>query len=130
MKATETRAVIDRYFDLMGRGEDFAICYAEDVRWTTFDGGTVVSGAPEVRDYLTGLHRNMPDIQTRPRAYADETAYVEGDCGDPRGTSTDRIAFCVAYEVAEGVIASARCYGAIGFLASVGGVDPAGGRTS
>ena len=33
MKATETRAVIDRYFDLMGRDEDFATSYAKDVRW-------------------------------------------------------------------------------------------------
>jgi hypothetical protein len=66
MKATETQAVIDHYFDLMGRGEDFAICYADDVRWTTFDGGTVVSGPTKVRGYLMGLHRNMPDIQTRP----------------------------------------------------------------
>jgi hypothetical protein len=93
--------------------------------WTTFDGVTKVLGPTEVRDYLTGLHRNMPDIQTRPRAYADETAYVEGDCADPRGTSTERIAFCVAYDVANGVITSARCYGAIGFLAPVGDVDPA-----
>ena len=126
----EIRAVIDRYFDLMGRGEDFATCYAENVRWTTFDGGTKVEGPAEVRDYLMGLHRNMPDIQTRPRAYADGTAYVEGDCVDPRGARTDRIAFCVAYDVANGVITSARCYGAIGFLAPVRGVDPAAGRTS
>ena len=45
-----------------------------------------------------------------------ETAYVEGDCADPRSTSTGRIVFCVAYDVANGVITSARCYGAIGFL--------------
>jgi hypothetical protein len=129
MKVTETRAVIDRYFDLMGRGEDFATCYAEDVRWTTFDGGTVVSGPTKVRDYLIGLHRNMPDIQTRPLAYAAETAYVEGDCADPRGASasTDRIVFCIAYDIANGVITAARCYGAIGFLAPVGSVDPAAG---
>jgi ketosteroid isomerase-like protein len=130
MKATETRGVIDRYFDLMGRGEDFATCYAEDVRWTTFDGGTEISGPTEVRDYLTVLHRNMPDIKTRPRAYADGAAYVEGDCADPRSTGTDRLAFCIAYDVADGVITSARCYGAIGFLGPVGGVDPAAGRTS
>ena len=130
MNATETRAVIDRYFDLMGRGEDFATCYAEDVRWTTFDGGTKVVGPTQVRDYLMGLHRNMPDIQTRPRAYGGETAYVEGDCVDPRSTSADRIAFCVAYDVANGVIASARCYGVIGFLAPVSGVDPAPGATA
>ena len=125
MKVTETRAVIDRYFDLMGRGDDFATCYAEDVRWTTLDGGTAVVGPTKVRDYLIGLHRNMPDIQTRPLAYAEGTAYVEGDCADPHGTGTDRIAFCVAYDVANGLITSARCYGAIGFLAPVGGVDPA-----
>ena len=130
MKATEIRAVIDHYFDLMGRGEDFATCYADDVRWTTFDGGTEVSGPTEVRDYLMGLHRNMPDIQTRPRVYADETAYVEGDCADPRSAGTDRIAFCIAYDIADGVITSARCYGAIGFLAPVVGVGPVAGRTS
>src|SRR5215212_5405677 len=127
MEATETRAVIDRYFDLMGRDEDFATCYAADARWTTFDGGTVVSGPTRIRDYLIGLHRNMPDIQTRPLAYAAGTAYVEGDCADPRSTSTDRLAFCIAYDIADGVITSARCYGPIGFLGPVGGVDPAVG---
>ncbi len=125
MKATNTQAVIDHYFELMGRGEDFSTCYAENVHWTTFDGATLVLGPSEVRDYLTGLHRNMPDIQTRPRAYADETAYVEGDCADPRSTSTGRIAFCVAYDVANGLITAARCYGAVGFLAPVGGADAA-----
>ena len=67
----------------------------------------------------------MPDIQTRPRRYADDTAYVEGDCADPRSTGTDRIAFCIAYDVADGVITVARCYGAIGFLGPVGRTDPA-----
>ena len=130
MTSTDTRAVIDRYFDLMGRGEDFATCYADHVRWMTFDGGTTVVGPTEVRDYLVGLHRNMPDSQTRPIVYADGTAYVEGDCADPRGTGADRIAFCVAYDVANGVITSARCYGELGFLAPVRGVDPAAGGTS
>ena len=125
MKNAKTRAVIDHYFELMGRGEDFAACYATDVQWTTFDGRTKVVGPKEVRDYLTGLHRNMPDIQTRPLAYADDTAYIQGDCADPRSTSTDRIAFCVAYDVANGLITSARCYGAIGFLGPIGGADPA-----
>ena len=127
MDATQPRAVITHYFDLMGRGEDFATCYAEDVSWTTFDGGTVVSGPTEVWDYLTGLHGNMPDIQTRPIAYADEAAYVEGDCADPRSASTDRIPFCIAYDIANGVFTGARCYGAIGFLAPEGSVDSASG---
>jgi hypothetical protein len=99
------------------------------VRWTTFDGGTTVLGPTKVRDYLTELHRNMPEIQTRPLAYAADTAYVEGDCADPRSASSERIEFCIAYDVANGVITSARCYGAIGFLAPVGAVDPVASRT-
>jgi SnoaL-like domain len=126
MNATETRAVIERYFDLMSRGEDFATCYADDVSWTTFDGGTTIAGPAEVRDYLVGLHRNMPDSQTRPIVYADGKAYIEGDCADPRSTHAERIAFCVAYDVANGVITSARCYGSLGFLAPVHGADPNG----
>ena len=76
MKAVETRAVIDHYFALMGRGEDFASCYDADVRWTTFDGGTVISGPTTVREYLIGLHQNMPDIRTRPLSYAAESAHL------------------------------------------------------
>ena len=124
MTGTTTQAVIDHYFELMGRGDDFGICYADDVQWTTFDGRTVVVGPAEVRDYLTGLHQNMPDIRTRPIVYAAGTVYVEGDCADPRSTSTDRIAFCIAYDVADGVIIAARCYGSIGFLGPDGGAAP------
>ena len=124
MTGTATQAVIDHYFELMRRGEDFGTCYADDVRWTTFDGETVVRGPAEVRDYLTGLHQNMPDIRTRPIAYEAGTAYVEGDCADPRSTSTDRIAFCIAYDVADGVIIAARCYGSIGFLGPDGRAAP------
>ena len=36
----------------------------------TFDGGTRVVGPTEVRDYLVGLHGNMPKRQTRPIVYA------------------------------------------------------------
>ena len=42
-----------------------------------------------------------------------------------RRTTADRIAFCIAYDIANGVITSARCYGAIEFLAPNGRVDPA-----
>jgi hypothetical protein len=120
VKTIEIQAAIDHYFDLMGRGEDFSICYAADMHWTTFDGATAVLGPRAVRDYLTALHRNMPDIQTRPITYGDETAYLEGDCADPRAPGTDRIAFCIAYDVASGVITAGRCYGAVGFLGPVG----------
>ena len=42
MGTAETQEAIERYFGLIGRGEDFSTCFADDVRWTTFDGGTTV----------------------------------------------------------------------------------------
>lgn len=116
MNLIETRAVIEHYFDLMGRREDFGVCYADDVHWTTFDGGLTLVGPAQVRDYLIELHNNMPDGEGRPIAYADGTAYIEGDFPDPRSSSRDRIAWCLAYDVAAGRITSGRLYGALGFL--------------
>ena len=64
MSATETRGVIDRYFEIMGRGEDFASCYAEDVRWTTFDGETLVvwpDGGSELPGGAAQKHAGHPN---------------------------------------------------------------------
>lgn len=116
MNATETRAVLERNFDLMGRGEDFAVCYADDVSWTTFDGGTMVVGPTNVRDYVVELHTNMPEGEGRPLVCADGTAYLEGDFPDPRSPTHDRIAWCLAYDIADGLITAGRLYGALGFL--------------
>ncbi|MFD2078143.1 hypothetical protein SAMN05421678_1313 [Actinopolymorpha cephalotaxi] len=115
MNAADTQAVIERYFEVMGRGEDFSTFYADVVSWTTFDGATTIVGPSEVRDYITELHNNMPDGESR-IVYADGIAYIEGYCADPRGTGADRIAWCLAYDVADGVITSARLYGELGFL--------------
>jgi len=119
MSATDTQAVIEHYFDLMGRGEDFKVCYADDVRWTTYDGGTSVVGPAEVQRYVTELHQNMPDGDGPPIAYTAEAAYLEGDFPDPRSSSGDRVAWCLVYDVADGLITSARLYGGLGFLAPV-----------
>jgi hypothetical protein len=116
MNATDIRALLDHYFDLMGRDEDFAICYADDMRWRTFDGDRTIVGPAEVRDYLTELHESMPDMQTGPLLCTAETAYIEGDCADPRSPDADRIAFCLAYDVSDGLITEARFYGPLGFL--------------
>ncbi|GAA2760877.1 nuclear transport factor 2 family protein [Actinopolymorpha rutila] len=118
MNATDTQAVIERYFDTMGRGEDFSTFYADDMRWTTFDGATTIVGPSKVRDYITELHNNMPDGENR-IVYADGTAYIEGYCADPRDNGAGRIAWCLAYDVADGVITSARLYGELGFLGPV-----------
>jgi hypothetical protein len=35
MSLEQTQQIINRYFDLMGHGGDFAECYSADVTWTT-----------------------------------------------------------------------------------------------
>lgn len=116
MNAIQTRAVIEHYFDLMGGGRDFSVCYADDVRFTTFDGGRTVVGPTDVRDYLVELHSNMPEGDGRPMACVDGAVYLEGDFPDPRSTAGDRIAWCLAYDIADGLITAGRLYGAVGFL--------------
>ena len=96
-----------------------------------------------ILDSLMGRYHttDCAEILPHPRGYdlcpahrdsgrTDGVAYVESDCADLRSTGTDRIAFCIAYDVGDGVITSARCYGAIGFLGPVGGVDSAVRRTN
>ncbi len=111
-----TQEVIDRYFQLMGRGEDFTDCYVSDVTWTTFDDGTQIHGPRPIRDNLGALHQNMVDAHTRRLICAASAAYLEGDCADPLSADTNRIAYCVAH-VADGRISAMRCYGTIPRLA-------------
>jgi SnoaL-like domain len=112
-----TKEVMDRYFERMGAGEDFSDCYTSDVTWKTFDDGSQVQGPGPVREFLVALHGNMVDAQTRKLIFADSTAYLEGDCADPRTGGINRVAYCVAYDVTEDKITAMRCYGAIAHLA-------------
>ena len=118
MSLEQTQQTINRYFDVMGRGGDFAQCYTADVTWTTTDTGEEVRGSSSVRDYVVALHNNMFDAQTRRIVVADGHAYLEGDCVEaPAGTGS-RIYYCVAYDVADDRIAAMRCYGPIAGMAS------------
>jgi hypothetical protein len=65
MSTGETQRTIKRYFDLMGRGADFAECYRADVTWLIADTGQVVYGPDPVRDYINALHATLVDAQTR-----------------------------------------------------------------
>jgi hypothetical protein len=112
-----TKAVMDRYFKLMGAGEDFSDCYSADVRWTTFDDGSQVQGSGPVREYLVALHENMVDARARRLIFADSAAYLEGDCADSSTGGAKRLAYCVAYDVTGDKISAMRCYGAIAHLA-------------
>jgi len=108
---------MDRYFKRMGAGEDFSDCYTADVTWTTFDDRSQVRGAGPVREYLVALHENMVDARTRRLIFADNAAYLEGDCTAASTGGINRIAYCVAYDVTGDKISAMRCYGAIAHLA-------------
>jgi hypothetical protein len=116
MSLEQTQQTIDRYFDLMGRGGDFAECYTANVTWTTTDTGDEVRGPSSVRDYLVALHNNMFDAQTRRIVVSDGHAYLEGDCEAPTESSS-RIFYCVAYDIVNGRITAMRCYGPIAEMA-------------
>jgi len=101
---------MNHYFEVMGRGGDFAEFYTADVTWTTTDTGQDVRGASPVRDFIVTLHNNMSDAQTRRIIVSDGHAYLEGDCLEAPGTSS-RISYCVAYDIVDDQIAAMRCYG-------------------
>ena len=116
MSLEQTQQIINRYFDLMGHGGDFAECYSADVTWATTETGGELRGASSVRDYVGALHNNMFDAQTRRLVVADGHAYLEGDCVEaPTGTGS-RIYYCVAYDVVDDRIAAMRCYGSIALV--------------
>jgi ketosteroid isomerase-like protein len=117
MSLDQTQQTINRYFDLMGGGDDFAECYTTDVTWTTTDTGDEVRGPSSVRDYIVTLHNNMFDAQTRRIVVSDGHAYLEGDCVQAPTKGSSRIFYCVAYDIVDGRITAMRCYGPIAHMA-------------
>ncbi|WP_344808365.1 nuclear transport factor 2 family protein [Microlunatus ginsengisoli] len=111
MSAEESRRAIERYFDLMGQGADFAECYGADVTWLVVETGQVVRGPDTVRDYVNALHATMVDLQTRRIVIGEENAYLEGDCAAVRSELGSRIHYCIAYDIKDGLIIAMRCYG-------------------
>ena len=99
MSLERTQQTMNHYFEVMGRGGDFAEFYTADVTWTTTDTGQDVRGPSSIRDFIVALHNNMSDAQMRRIGVSDGHAYLEGDCLEaPTGTNS-RISYCVAYDV-------------------------------
>lgn len=113
MNTAETQQAIDRYFELMGRGENYAVCYAPDVSWTMVASGTSVHGADRVRAYIEALHAGMIDSHTVRVAVGDGWVYLEGHCAASPTTPMERLPYLVAYDLAEGLIVAMRCYGRV-----------------
>lgn len=112
----ETQRGVDLYFDLMVRGEDFAVCYADDVTWLSVDSNRLVEKPQQVRNFITALHGQMVDAQTVRIVVGDGWAYLEGHCASDRSRSGARRRYCVAYDLAGEQIAAMRGYGPIGDL--------------
>jgi hypothetical protein len=113
MSLEQTQQTMNHYFDVMGRGGDFAEFFTADVTWTTTDTGQDVIGASPVRDFILALHKNMFDAKTRRIVVSDGHAYLEGDCLETPSRTSSRIYYCVAYDVVDDGIAAMRCYGPI-----------------
>jgi hypothetical protein len=52
------------------------------------------------------------DMQTRRFLVADGSVYLEGDCADTFTRTSNRICYCVAYDMKD-LISAMRCYGPI-----------------
>lgn len=112
MMPTElTRRILNDYFTAMGTGQ-FTQFFTDDVTWTTVENNAVVCGPSRVQDTILGLHGRMSDMQTRQLVISDDAAYLEGSCANIDG-QTDRVLYCVAYDLDGSQIASMRAYGAL-----------------
>ncbi len=111
MSSEQAQAVIDHYFELMGRDADFAECYSAEVTWLVADTGQVVRGPEAVRDFIIALHGRMTDGRTNKIVVGSDSAYLEGDCAATSTETGDRTYYCVAYDIQENLIVAMRCYG-------------------
>ena len=111
MSVEQTQRTLDRYFDLMGKDEDFAECFSADVTWLIADTEEVVRGPSAVRSYILALHARMADSRGRKTVVGDDYVYLEGDCAASVPDNGSRINYCIAYTVKGDQITAMRCYG-------------------
>ena len=110
MSVEQTQRTLDRYFDLMGKDQDFSTCFTEDVTWLAADTDFVVEGPDSVRDYIIALHSRMADSQGRKTVIGENFVYLEGDCTATQSSGA-RLNYCIAYDIRDDYIAAIRCYG-------------------
>jgi hypothetical protein len=106
----QTQQILDRYFGLMGKDEDFAVCFTADVTWLVAETDEVIKGPHVVRDYITALHSRMVGGHGFRTVVGEGFVYLEGDCA-ATGPAAGRINYCIAYEMRDELIARIRCYG-------------------
>ena len=106
----QTQRILDRYFGLLGKDEDFAVCLTADVTWLVAETDEVIKGPHVVRDYITALHSRMVDGHGRRTVVGDDFVYLEGDCA-ATAPAAGRINYCIANEVTDELIARIRCCG-------------------
>jgi SnoaL-like domain len=115
MTLEQTRATMDRYFELMDDDEDFSECDADDVRWLMADSGQEVRGRTEIREYVNELHRRMLSVEYREMVVTEEHAYIEGDAINA-DASNPGLSVCAVFDVSNGLITDIRCYGTLAAL--------------
>jgi hypothetical protein len=112
----QTQKILDRYFDAMGRDEDFSAFFADDVTWIMVESEQEVRGPTVVRDYLIELHGRMVGGEQRSLVVSDGHAYLEGDTMSAPGPAGQRLFYCLVYDLGDDRITAMRCYGSLGAL--------------
>lgn len=111
MSSQQAQHTMNAYFAKMSTG-DFARCYTSTVTWTTVESGEVISTPLTVQNAIIGLHARLTDFQTRRLVVTDDSAYLEGSAVRIDGPS-DRVGYCIAYDLDGDLIAAMRAYGAL-----------------
>ena len=115
MTLEQTRATMDRYFELMDNDEDFSALYADDARWLMADTGQEVHGRTEIREYVNELHSRMLSAEYRDMVVTEEQAYIEADAINANA-SNPGLSFLAVFDVSNGLITDIRCYGTLATL--------------
>jgi len=115
MSTDETHRLMNAYFAALATGH-FQHLLTDDVTWTTIQNDAEVRGAEAVEAAVNTLHARISDLQTRQFVVGDQAAYLEGTGAGHDGT--DRIPFCVAYDVVGERIAAMRAYGQLAVFMS------------
>jgi predicted ester cyclase len=121
MTEQATQEVMQGYMAALADRADFGRFLAPDVRWTTMETGDQIVGRDAVRDFIVGFHTIAFDAhpQLVGLVSGDGSAFLEarfvgrhtGDFAGVPATGTEvDVPYCVAYDVAGGLITELRAY--------------------
>ena len=121
MTQKATQDVMQAYLAALVDRADFGRFFAPDVRWRTMETGDQIVGRDAVRDFIVGFHTAAFDAhpQVVDLVAGDGTAFLEarfvgrhiGDFAGVPATGVEvDVPYCVAYEIAGGLITELRAY--------------------